>query len=378
MFSFSNNKSYLGINLGNGGVKVVELAAQGHRPRLVTYGYTETPVDLIKPLEPEQELEKAIIVLNKVVSESKTESRRVIAALPSFAVFSSIISLPNMSKDELAQAINWEAKKFVPLPIEDMVLDWRPLDEHKEGLGVFGRKKKEDLSGSTDSSLIKEISSSMKGGNPKQQKVLVTAAPKDLVDRYIRLFKASELELIALETEGFALERALIGRDPSMIMVVNMGSYSTDIAIIESGIPVLTRSVDVGGETITQAVAKSLNIDNHRAEQFKRDIGFISKEINSIPKVIETTINPIINEIKYSFDLYLGQHKQVSIEKIILTGGSSTLPGLVGYLKKILNINVFVGDPWARTIYPLELKPVLQEIGPRFAVSVGLAMREII
>jgi type IV pilus assembly protein PilM len=369
LFSFSSNKSYIGIDIGNSGIKVVELTAQGKRPRLRTYGYVETTLNLIKPPNPEEEERKTAAVLQKVLDEAHVASKK-----------------------ELAQAISWEAKKFVPMPINEMVLDWRQLEQQeKRKHKLFGIDKEDNKNDSTEkesnnngdkATLIPDsktvLGKQEDASEPGKQKVLVTAAPKVLVDRHIKLYQESELELVALETEGFALERSLIGRDPSVIMVVDLGSFSTDIAIIEDGIPILTRSVDIGGETITQALAKSLNVNESRAEQFKRDIGFTSSGVASVPKIIETTINPIINEIKYSFDLYLGQHKDASVEKIILTGGSSVLPGLVDYLKQILNINIFVGDPWARVIYPLELKPVLQELGPRFAVAIGLAMREIV
>ena len=65
------------------------------------------------------------------------------------------------------------------------------------------------------------------------------------------------------------------------------------------------------------------------------------------------------------------------VEKIILSGGGSLLLNLGDYLSKRLNIKVIIGDPWNRVNYPAELKPVLSEVGPRLAVAIGLAMREI-
>lgn len=366
MALFSSKKSYLGVDIGNSAIKLVELAAAGGRARLVTYGYTELETNLSHSASPEEQ-QKTADVVKRVFDEAKISTRKTVAALPNFSVFSSIISLPTMSKKELAQAITWEAKKFVPLPIEDMVLDWRPLvinDDKKQ--------KKDDENGDETKGMDKLKKSQ------SYQKILITAAPKDLVDRYVGVFKNSNLDLLAMETESFALERSLVGKDPAVIMIVDLGAFSSDISITENGIPILSRSIDVGGGTITQAIARSLNIELKRAEQFKRDIGFSTQSLNSVPKIIENTISPIINEIKYSFDLFQGRHDGGMVEKIILTGGSSVLPGLTDYLKKILQINVYVGDPWARIIYPLELKPILEELGPRFSVAVGLAMREIV
>ena len=353
----SVKKNYVGIDIGSSAVKMVECASHGGRARLVTYGYAEADLNVMHASSPEDE-KRAASVIKRVYEESHVSTKRTIAALPNFSVFSSIISLPYMSKKELAQAVTWEAKKFVPLPIEDMVLDWRPLDQRKS------EDKKKKKNGDTE--------------QQEYQRILITAAPKDLVERYVRIFKMAELELVAMETESFALERSLVGRDPSVIMLVDLGAFSTDISIVESGIPVLSRSIDVGGSTITKAIAQSLNIADKRADQFKQDIGFSTQATNNIPKIIESTISPIINEIKYSFDLFQGRNKSDVVEKIVLTGGSSVVPGLTNYLKDILNINVYIGDPWARVIYPVELKSILQELGPRFSISIGLAMREIV
>lgn len=357
----SVKKNYVGVDIGSSAVKMVECAAHGNRARLVTYGYAEAELNVMHASSMEDE-KRAASVVKKIFEDAHISTKKTIAALPNFSVFSSIISLPYMSKKELAQAVVWEAKKFVPLPIEDMVLDWRPLDSGKP---KEKEKKKEE---SEEEDVSKQ----------EYQRILITAAPKDLVERYVRIFKMAELELVAMETESFALERALVGRDPSVIMLVDLGSFSTDISIVESGIPVLSRSIDVGGATITQAIAQSLNIAQKRADQFKQDIGFSTQSANNIPDIIENTISPIINEIKYSFDLFQGRNKADVVEKIVLTGGSSVVPGLTDYLKNILNINVYVGDPWARVIYPAELKSILQELGPRFGIAIGLSMREIV
>ncbi|MFA6410911.1 MAG: pilus assembly protein PilM, partial [Candidatus Buchananbacteria bacterium] len=209
-------------------------------------------------------------------------------------------------------------------------------------------------------------------------KVLLTAAPKDLVKKYIDIFKSAGLNLLSLDTESFALIRSLVGNDKSALMIVDIGSVVTNISIVVNSIPVLNRSIDVGGLTITKAIANSLNVNLTRAEQFKYDIGMSPDRMGqgSVPKTIEATLTPIVDELRYSLNLYRNQG-QKSIEKIILTGGSSLLLNLPEYLSNLMGLRVFLGDPWARVMYPEELKPVLDEIGPRYSVTIGLAMRDI-
>jgi type IV pilus assembly protein PilM len=179
-----------------------------------------------------------------------------------------------------------------------------------------------------------------------------------------------------LETETFSLIRSLIGNDKSTIMILELGTSTTDISIVKSGIPIINRSIDLGGLSITKAISENLNIGLSRADQFKYDMGISSQnsDDNVVPKTIMKSIDPIINEIKHLLSLYETKN-QDKVEKIILSGGSALLPNLNNYLSGILNLNVVIGDPWSRVSYPLELEHLLKELGPRMAVAVGLAMR---
>lgn len=393
LFSFSKKQSFLGVDLGTNSIKVVELKNERGRARLQTYGFVEQKTDIIRASSKETE-EKIINILKKICQQAKVDSTQAVSALPSFSVFSSIINLPRMEKKDIAQAVQWEAKKFVPLPLEEMRLDWKVIDNKTNKQFEDGLLKKnvsnkyapnEPEEKKPDHNGLKKMNGEKDGNKqmPKpeiddgQIKVLLTAAPKDLVSRYINIFKGAGLNLISLETEAFALERSLVGADPSPVMIMDIGDISTDIVIVEKGVPLLNRSIDVGGATLTKTIMNSLQIDQNRAEQFKKDIGFVSSSNDSIPKAIESAISPVINEVKYSLDLYQQQSGNHKVEKVILAGGSSFLPNLPTYLSQILNIKVIIGDPWARVIYPLEIRSILSELGPRFAVSIGLAMREI-
>lgn len=382
MSLFHHNQSYLGVDIGSASIKIVELKSEKGRPRLMTYGYVEEETNVVKSDSRETQ-EFIIAAIQKILNEARMVSRKAVAALPSFAVFSSVITLPAMSSKELVNAVKWEAKKFVPMPLEEMVLDWKVLKNEGEKDSRVPKflAKKESVKDEQPKS-----DASPAGGEPEHKKdehravkVLLTAAPRSLVERTVGIFKQAHVELVSLETQSFALQRSLIGNDRSVIMMLDVGAVSTDISVVVGGIPVLNRSIDVGGATITAAIANTMNIDANRAEQFKRDFGIAGGGAGGekIPKTIEFTFTSIVNEIRYVLNLYSGQH-DAPIEKIILAGGSAFLPHLPEYLADVLNIKTYIGDPWARVVYPVDLRPVLQEIGPRFAVSVGLAMREIV
>jgi type IV pilus assembly protein PilM len=286
-----------------------------------------------------------------------------------------------MVKKDLATAVKWEAKKVIPLPIEEMILDWKIIEENvnsaaETSLPVLAG----ETNGNGNNNELKKQGFLKIGSKTKKQytKILLTAAPKDLVKRYIDIFKLAGLNLLSLDTEPFAVIRCLVGNDKSGLMIVDIGSVVTNISVVVSGIPILNRSIDIGGLTITKAIADSLNINLARAEQFKHDIGMNPNRVGlgSVPKTIENTLTPIIDELRYSLNIYRNQG-QKNIEKIILTGGSSLMLNLPEYLSDSLGLRVFLGDPWARVVYPQDLKPVLDEIGPRYSVAIGLAMRDI-
>lgn len=359
-------QDFLGVDIGTSSIKIVQLANDKGKARLVTYGMIDVGADITRNKTPET-ARIIIQALKKLTEKSKVSTKMCSAALPTFSVFSSVISLSKMDKVDMDSAVKWEAKKFIPFPIEDMILNWHLLEENN-GNGL-----------KTSKDNINEIAKDFINTDMKFNKVLLTAAPKNLVSIYLDIFQQTDLNLYSLEIESFAMARSLIDNDSTTAMIVDIGSVTTDVCVVYNGLPILNRSIEIGGNVMTRSIAKSLNISLERAEQFKQDFGLVSQEnaSTSIPKTIEDTLSPMINEIKYVFDLYRRQGKG-AIDKVILTGGSAYLPNLVDYLRNVLNTQVFIGDAWHKIVYPKELKPVLDEIGPRFAVAIGLAMKNIV
>ncbi len=375
MSIFSSKSSYVGVDIGSSSIKMVELANYKGRPRLVTYGFTEKKLDEWSSSDFVGDVSIMVSTISEIYKKSRISSKKVIAALPNFSVFTAILNLPQMPKKELDSAISWEAKKIIPMPLEEIILDWKIISESENyessadsGEGI---PQIEDL-GQQAGSLKKIFSKSR-----KNLKVLLTGASKNLVRKYMDIFSQTGLTLLSLETESFALIRSLIGNDKSVIMVVDLGATTSSIMVVEKGIPVLTRSIEIGGMMITRSISNTLNVNLDRAEQFKQDMMLNSQTAeNSLPQTVERSFAAILNEIKYTINLYQDQHNK-KIEKVVLAGGCSLLGNLSGYLSRVLNINTYIGDPWARVIFPTELKPILDRLGTKFAVAIGLAMRDI-
>lgn len=375
---FFKPKSHLGIDLGAGGIKIVELKLEKKRPMLYTYGLTSQVQDVHRlfdvslkkdsAVSPENQNEKNSIpaiapdqvkkyadLLKAVCVASRTKAISATVSLPVSVVFHAVINLPLLKKDELDRVLRAEVKKLLPRPIDDMVLDYQMIKNSPES---------------------------------KTQRVLVNAVPKELVVFYTQVFKLAGIGLESLEPESIALERSLVGRDQSVAMIIDIGAERTNFYIIDQGYAITHHSTEIGGGRLNKIFSNVLGVKDDLVEQIKQDYYSALLRKNNHSQMTKdkffglfyTIIDPIIKEIEYSFELYLKQsgNENKRPEKIILTGGGSSMPFLADIISDKFNIKCYVGDPWGRVVYQDGLKPALNKIGPRMSVAVGLALRKLV
>ncbi len=339
----SNAKSYLGIDIGTSSIKIVELKKNSGKLELVNYAFTEN-----KLVDSKREKSSEYIhsLIKKTYQEADFISNRAIVSLPTSEVFSSVVTLSGVNKDNLSDAIKSESEKIMPMSLDDVALDWKIIEEDKKTNNI---------------------------------KVFITGSPKTTIKKYIDVFKNFDINLMSLETEIFSLIRSFSMSKSVSQMIVEIGMSSTDISIIKNDIPILNRSVKIGGNLITKAISESLDMKMSRAEKLKQDLGMLNLKNDGdiLPVLMIDVIDPIINEIKYIMNLFQNKYFE-NVDSIVLAGGAVLLSNLVLYMSKKLNINVSIGDPWYDVNYKKELKPVLYEIGPKMAVAVGLAKRELV
>ncbi len=347
LFSSSDDNLFLGIDIGDSSLKMVELRKKGKKIFLSNYAFSENVTDVnFTKVADVNYLAQAIL---KVKAEAGIKAKKVTASLPTFSVFSSIIHLPTIDRKNMDKIVADEAKKVIPLPLEEMILDWK-IVPHKAG--------EDEKNGS---------------------RVFLTGSPKKLVRRYIEIFRLAKLELASLETETFSLVRSLLGNDPSTVMIVEIGANSTDLSVVQDSIPVLNRSLEVCGSTVTQTLADKLGLSFIQAEQFKLDLSASLSDgsKDELPQLIIKTLGPVIHEIEYMREFFEKNGASNKIEKIVLSGGGALLLNLADYLSKHLNLQVIIGDPFSRVSYPVEMQPIINEVGSKLAVAAGLALREI-
>lgn len=368
-------KSYLGIDFGAGGIKLVELRKEKNRPVLFTYAFTSTPQDVhqfasrsILPkesnlasssksslVEDNERINYYSSLIQSVCKEARTTSKVAVVSVPVSAVFHTIVTLPLVKKDEFDRLLKAEIQKLLPYKLEDTALDYEIISEKSES---------------------------------RTQRVLVNAVPRELVLFYSKIFQKAGLKLDSIEPESVALSRSLVGRDAALTMVVDMGAERTNFFIVEGTKTITHHSIETGGLKINRIIEAVLKVEASSVEQIKQDLFgklLISPQNSLLTKdifldIFTPVLDPIVKEVEYSFELYLRQSEseQRKPEKIILTGGAALFPYLATYLNERFKIKCYIGDPWGRVVYQESLRALLHAIGPRMSVAVGLALRNIV
>ena len=358
--SKKQEESYLGIDISSDSIKLVELKNVMGKSQLVTYGYSVTKAEQFKGNLVSNPA-VASVLLREVWEKSGCTTKTVIAALPTSKCFNYVLKITSILKKDLMNSakvkdiLTKQAEKILPLPPSQMQFDYTIVN-----LESYQNLKDEDE--------IRDV------------KFLITAAGTDIVKEYTEVFAKAGLELLSLDIESFAMIRSLVGNDKSLVMTVDFGDKATNMSMIESGVPVLNRSVEVGGSTITQALADLMHITTQQAEQYKVDLPILmqQQQLTAMPKPIADAITPVINEIKFLIQTYYQQvDKSKKLDRIILTGGGALLAGLRAHVEAQTDTRTYIADPWSRVIYPTELEKILKELGPRYSIALGLAMTKI-
>lgn len=343
----------LGIDIGTTAIKAVELRAERGSIRLGTYGILENYGHLERINDAIQTSSLKILdevtaeALKKLLAEMRPSTTNCAISVPIFSAFVSLMDLPQLSQKELAQAIPFEARQYVPIPISEVSLDWQIL-------------------GPTP------------GQEGQKVQVLLVAVPQDTIVKYQRIAELAGLHLKIIEIETIAAARALVGPDPSALLLVDIGSRATVITVVDEGYVRITRSIDTAGGDLTQVIANGLNVSPVKAEMIKKSRGLLAgAEEENLSALMTPLLDVIVLEVQKLGALYQERTKR-EVKKVILTGGSSNTPGLADYISRELQKETSVGNAFSQLQYPSDLTPIIANIGPTLAVAVGLGLRDLL
>jgi len=353
LFGKRKNQFGLGVDIGTKGIKIVEVSRKKNRIVLENYG--EVNLDVAgkqffryfdkNTLNPS--VENITRAIRAILSESEIKTEKAVFSLPDFATFFITFELPSMTKKELESAVGFEARKYIPLPLSEVVLDWQLLNK--------------DLKEETN-------------------KILMMAIPKVLVEHYKHIAEQSGLELVALEAEAVALKRALVKDADPATCLVEMGFQSTNVTVVDNGFIKASFSFDIAGKDLTLTLAETLGLDFGVAEKLKVKNG-LSSDNNEAATVLASVLTLIIEKVKKVVrDFQAKENKKV--ERLLLSGGTANLVGIVDYFKEMFDhaefggLSISLGEPFKDLAYPSIIDKRIKKSNPIFAIALGEALKK--
>ena len=345
MSILSGVSEFFGLDIGTTNIRLVQLRGSGRVKTLVKYAYT--PVDSRITLSDSQvDQQKLMEIIKNLLNEAGITTRNVTVGLPSQRVFTTVADFDRLPMSELAKTIRYQADSMLPTPLADSKLDWAMLGDSP-----------------TDKSKVE---------------VLLSSVTNAFVELRLDMLESIGLNVIAFEPDTMALARSVIAADAmTPQMALDIGSKSTDLVIQMAGAPRLTRSIPTGTEAIVRAAMQNLNIDEKQAHQFVFKFGLSKDKLEGqIYNAILSTVEVLMVEIEKSIKFFQARYPESKLDRIIVTGGASTLPELPLYIANKFGVNVEIGNAWRNISFPAERQNELLAVSNYFAVAAGLAERE--
>ena len=345
-----NENRILGIDIGTSGIKIVELE---HHPRNKDVSLENYVSVSFRENLPQRENERRITkeevieLLKVALKQGKIKTRNSSFSIPAFSSFISFVTMPRVNKEDIRKALTLEAQKFIPVSLEDVVLGWEVIDE-------------------PDQKAIANIR------DQNKMKVLLLAVPKDIVSRYKEIADGCGLKMRNLEVEAFPLLRALTFNYQKTFVILDIGARVCNILVVANGSLRGARNIGLGGDDLTEIIARSIDITYDRAEELKKNEGLLNKQV---AELLTPVLGNISDELKRVTALYKSKNPNKEIQEVILSGGTSNMKGVAELFSNRLNVTAICGDPWKKITVDENIKSVLTEKGSAFSIAIGLALK---
>lgn len=340
----TQKRSIVGVDIGTSALKIVQLNDIRDVPTLETYGelqlgpYEGAEIGRATRL-PAGKIAEALI---DIMREASSSANEVALAISYNASFSTIISVPTTDVEKISAMIPVEAKKYVPVPLSEVSLDWFPVSARSEN---------------------------------KTTKVLLAAIHREAMKRYEAVVAGAGLRMRCTEIEMFGSIRSSIYQDDEVVAIIDMGATSTKLYIVNKGVIGKTHSILLSGVEITNSIAQVTGTDFRYAEELKRTVGLVgTPDDPRIQKTVTATLERGMHELHKVISRY-EEDEEVKVSKVVLSGSGALLYGLQVYLQEMFMRPTTLSNPFSKVSYPAFLEDTLKEAGPTFAVAVGAALR---
>ncbi|MDE1944558.1 MAG: type IV pilus assembly protein PilM [Patescibacteria group bacterium] len=348
--------SVLGVDIGSSSLKVVQLRKEHGKAVLETYGelalgpYAGAVAGAATALSAEE----IAASLADLLREAKVTTKSAGVSIPFARSLLVLVELPYRDDPkEQKTIIELEARKYIPVPVSEVQLDWFVVPPPAEGPGA------------------------KPSGKPEKMEVFLIAVHNDELALLQRSVAAAGLTSSFFEIEIFSTIRAVVDEPVKPVLVLDIGAATTKTYIVERGVVALSHSIAMGSHDITRAIAVSENIPLARAEALKKQEGLAAADgpagAEHSPELVFSRIFAGARRVLMQFE----QSRKEAVTKVVLTGGGGVTRELGTYAKNLFSIDVVVADPFKKCEAPVFMRPILEEIGPEFAVAVGLALRKL-
>lgn len=344
-------KTRIGLDVGSTAVRAAELA-EGSPPTVVRAAQVPLPAGAVENGEV-REVEAVSEGLRELWRRGGFKSRKVWMGVGNQRVVVREIALPAMPEKELRQSLGFQVQEFIPMPVDEAVLDYHLIEE----LEVDGRQ---------------------------MLRLLLVAAQKAMVDTLVTSATNAKLEPMGLDLVPFAMVRAVGATGAGMELersggeaVVDIGAHVTNIVVHAAGETRFVRILPSGGRDITVAIARGLTVEDEIAERLKR--GEVVEESTATPEqalqVAMQRATQFVDEIRSSLEFYTAQTQGARIERLLISGGGSKLEGFIDIVRQRIPVTVEPGRVFSKVGSQLSLSEDAQaEAEPVLATAVGLAI----
>lgn len=361
-------ESVIGIDIGASSVKVVQLRKKNGKAILETYGelalgpYAGVEIGRATSLPSE----KIIEAVRDLIKESNVTTVSCGISIAAASSLLSFIRMPETDPKQLAMMVPIEARKYIPVPITEVALDWWPIPKDENAFSSDFEKPAAPAQGLQPHG----IQAPQKGTD-----ILLVVIHNDVLSRLGQISSSLGLQAKFYEIEIFSSMRSVVDQSLDSQLVFDMGAGSTKLYIIERGILRSNHSINRGSQEITLNLSRSLGKTVGDAEHIKRTIGLSAEpEHSNIRDIIGLNLDYIFTETNRVIAAYQQKYNK-SVSKVILTGGGSLLKGFLEMARARFQTEVVLGDPFSKVEAPAFLEPVLRGAGPEFAVAIGVALR---
>jgi type IV pilus assembly protein PilM len=347
-------RSAIGLDIGTSGVRAAELSFGKGQITLEKFGQVALPEGAVRDGEVVNP-EAVAAAIKQLWAHTKFTSKKVVLGVANQKVVVRQVDLPWMEVDELKKSLVFQVQDFVPMPVEQAVLDFHPLEE-----------------------LTTESGARMLRG-------LLVAASRDMVHASIEAVTRAGLSTVMVDLTSFAVIRSLadadhLGMGAQVEALVDVGARVTNIVVHQGGVPRFVRILLMGGQDVTDAVAERMGVPQEQAEAMKQQLGIgvpaEGMDGQAAARVVEAVGASFVDEIRGSLDYYLASSGSSPLSRLVLTGGGARLGGLAQRLQATTRLPVEIGSP----IHSLQvgrtgLSPEqIAFVDPLAAVPVGLAL----